>query len=277
MTTSAPAEVRQPPRPPDLGELVGRDDVAQAQRGGAEARADQGPHRGGRDQCEDVAHALQARARADQAAQDQGGDDHLERVADRLAEHRAHRRGVVADQEVADDDAGPQPRPVEHERGDPDPDRRPQRRDRAVQVRQPQPDLRGGVVQRREEADRDGQQHEPPRARRAPGLEVRIEPVLTGGDRAGDHGGRCEAIISDSVHRHRIWRPPAQIRRPTALDVLAVLQDLVAVGGDLVATGAAVDRVARPIARGDGVVAPVGGDLVLAARRPRSCRCRCRR
>ena len=179
---------------------------------GAEARADQGPHRGGRHQCEHVAHPFQARAHADQAAQEQGGDDHLERVADRLAEHRAHRRGVVADQEVPDHDAGPQPRPVEHERRDPDPDGRPQRRHRAVQVGQPQPDLRGAVVQRREEADRDAQQHEPPRARRAPRREVGIEPVLTGGDRAGDHGGRYEAIISHSGHRDRIWRrsPPGR-------------------------------------------------------------------
>ena len=37
-----------------------------------------------------------ARAAADQAAQEHGGDDHLERVADGLAEHRAQRRREVA-------------------------------------------------------------------------------------------------------------------------------------------------------------------------------------
>ena len=154
-------EVRQPPRPPDLRELVLGDDVPQAQRRGAEARADERPHRGGRHEREDVAHPFQAGPTADQAAQEHGRDDHLERVADRLAEHRSQRRGEVRDQEVADDDAGPQPRPVEHEGGDPDPDRRPQRRHRAVQVRQPQADLRGCVVHRRQEADRDPQEHEP--------------------------------------------------------------------------------------------------------------------
>ena len=70
--------------------------------------------------------------------------------------------------------------PEEHQRGDADADRRPQRRHRAVQIGQAQADLRGAVVQRRQEGDRSAQEHEPSRARGTPGRELRIHPGVTG-------------------------------------------------------------------------------------------------
>ena len=189
VTTSAPGEVREPPRPPHLGVLVRGDDVPEAQRRGSEAGADQRPHRGRRDQREHVAHALEARPAADQAAQEDRRDDHLERVAQGLAGHRAQRRREVRDQQIADDDAGPQPRPVEHQRRDPHAHRRPQGGHRAVQVGETQPDLCGDVVHARQETDRDAPEQQPSTACGAPGREARVDPDVTVADRAGGHGG----------------------------------------------------------------------------------------
>ena len=45
-------EVRQPPRPPHLADLVGADDVAEPQRRRPEARADRGADRARRDDNE---------------------------------------------------------------------------------------------------------------------------------------------------------------------------------------------------------------------------------
>jgi hypothetical protein len=60
----------------------------------------------------------------------------------------------VRDCEVADDDAGPQPRAEKRQRRDADADRRPERRDGAVQIGQLEPDLAGRVVRGRQDQDR---------------------------------------------------------------------------------------------------------------------------
>ena len=63
------------------------------------------------DEREDVSDAVQAGPPAGQEQEQHGPDDDLERVPDRLAEDRPPRRREVGDEQVADDDPGPEPEP----------------------------------------------------------------------------------------------------------------------------------------------------------------------
>ena len=154
-TTSTPAVSPSVQVRKTRAELVGRDHAAEAQRrrpeGGADDRRDE---RAG-DEGEHVGHAIELSAPAGQPAQQQGGDDDRHRVSDGLGEHRAEWRREVAEKEVADHDARHQPRAVEEEDGETQAGRRPQRRDRAVEIRELQPELSREVVGERDEPDRD--------------------------------------------------------------------------------------------------------------------------
>ena len=151
VTTSAPArsdnhQVRQMcPKP-----TAGRSPAIQiasvpsvAPTAGADGRA--------RDQDEHVPDP-QAGCPRPQADEQQGRDDDRDHGAERLTERDSERRGVVAGQEIADHDRGPQSRAEQHERSDADSDCGPERRDGAVggragvRVGEVEPDASSGVV-----------------------------------------------------------------------------------------------------------------------------------
>ena len=111
----------------------------------------------------------------------------LERVAQRLSQHRPERRGEVADEQVADHDARPQARPPQHERGDAHADRRPQRGHRPVQVGQAQADLGGRVVRRGQDQDRQRIAHRSTGERCAPCGDALYDRA-TEDRECGDHG-----------------------------------------------------------------------------------------
>ena len=101
--------------------------------------------------------------------EEHGPDDDLERVPDRLAENRPPRRRKVRDEQVADHDPGPEAEPPDHERGDPDADRRPQRRDASVKVGETKTGARGSVVKPGYDGDPDHIPGEAPGVRLPPG------------------------------------------------------------------------------------------------------------
>jgi len=81
------------------------------------------------------------------------------------------RRGGV-DGEVAHHDGGPEAWATDHERGDPDADRRPQRRHGAVDVAEAKAETSGAVVEPGDQAHLDRVPGEAPRFRLAPSLQT---------------------------------------------------------------------------------------------------------
>ena len=154
-------------------ELVSRDHVAQAQR----QRPERGTHhrrdqRAG-DEGEYVGDPLQPATSTREAAQQQRGNHECDGVPERLGQHRPQWRRVVAEEQIADHDRGPQADAVEEQHGEAEAGRRPQRRHRAVEVGQLETDPPGDVVQERHERDRE---HIEPRPRAIPVAEG-IDPL----------------------------------------------------------------------------------------------------
>ena len=151
-----PGGVAEGPGPEDAPELVGGDHVAEAQRERPERRADQRRHQRAGHEGDHVRDPLEPAPAIGQPPQEQRPDDHGERVPDRLREDRAERRRVVAEEEVADDDRGPQPDSVEEQDCQAESRRWPQRGDRAVEVGKLEPDAAGQVVRERDDGERRG-------------------------------------------------------------------------------------------------------------------------
>ena len=136
-----PGEVAEPPRAPDHVDLARVDHVARELRDRADRRAH--GHAGG-ERDEDPHHAADAaqrRSPAGQAAQERRGDQDLRHVAGRLQQRGPDRqRAVVVGEQVADEDAGPQPVAAEVDRGDADAGGQPhdrRHRDRRPRARTP--------------------------------------------------------------------------------------------------------------------------------------------
>ena len=91
---------------------------------------------------------VERRARPDEAMQQPGGDDALEDVADRLRERGADReRAVVVDEQVADQDARPEPEPTQVEKRDSGAGRKPDDRGHRPREADPVADVRCAPVQ----------------------------------------------------------------------------------------------------------------------------------
>ena len=143
-----------------LPELVGRDHVAEAQRQrperGAHHRRDQ---RGG-DERQHVGDPLQPASATRETAHQQCGGHQRDGVPERLGQHRPERRRVVAEEQVANHDRGPQADAVEDEHSETEAGRRPQRRHGAVEVGQLETDAPGEVVPERHDGEREHIDHE---------------------------------------------------------------------------------------------------------------------
>ena len=184
--------VAERPGAEDLPELVGGDHVAEAQRQRPERGADQRRDQRAGDEGDHVGDALEPGAAAGEAAQQQRGDHERDGVADRLRQHRPERRRVVAEEQVADHDRGPQADAVEEQHRQAEPGGRPQRRHRAIEIRQLEADPPGAVVQ-------GGDQHERPDvARHGASLNRPSEPEHEGPARAGrsrDYDWDAEELV----------------------------------------------------------------------------------
>ena len=78
------AHVAEPPGSPDGADLAGVDLVADEQAGDADRRAHHRAHPTGEDrEADDVADPIERRPEVDEALQQVGADDRLERVAER--------------------------------------------------------------------------------------------------------------------------------------------------------------------------------------------------
>src|SRR3954471_19255117 len=153
-TTShnSPASITPPSRRASgpIAPLTTEAKMAQATSARTSATRAKGGAGGGRER---VGTGSQVAAPAGQPAQGDRGQDERQRVPHRLREHGGEGRREVPEQQVADDDARPQPDPAEEQHGQTQPRRRPERRDRAVEVSELQADLAGQVVRGGETSD----------------------------------------------------------------------------------------------------------------------------
>ena len=101
-----------------------------------------------------VGDAVEPEAAVGEPAQEQRGHHDRHGVPDRLAEHGSQRRVEVRQQEVADDDAGDDPRAEQHEQGEAHARGRPERRHGAVEIGELQPDAPGEVIGARDQCYR---------------------------------------------------------------------------------------------------------------------------
>ena len=141
-------DVAEEPRSPDMRCGVEGDHVSDP--GGR--HPDRGADGHSRGQCAEpsrqAVEGVERRARPDKAMQQPGGDDALEDVADRLRERGADReRAVVVDEQVADQDAGPEPEPTQVEKRDPGAGRKPDDRGHRPREADPVADVRCAPVQ----------------------------------------------------------------------------------------------------------------------------------
>ena len=137
-----------------LPELVSRDHVAQPQRQRPERGTDHRRDQRAGDEGEHVGDPIQPATPTREAAQEQRGDHDRDGVPERLGEHRPQRCRVVAEEQIADHDRGPQADAVEEQHGEAEAGRRPQGGHRAVEVGQLEADATGAVVRERHERER---------------------------------------------------------------------------------------------------------------------------
>ena len=213
-------EVGQPPGPKHAAELRGRDHVAEPERDDPERGADQRADDRADDECQDVPDTFEVTPPSGQAKEQQRCDDDLERVPDRLAEDRPPRRREVGHEQVACDDPGPEARSPDHECGDANADRRPQRRHASVQVGEMKTSSRRSVVEPGDHADLDRIPSEAPRPRPPPRLQTLEQRSTLFCDRACDR--RAQPAVNDrpvGLARKGAGRPPSEgrgVARPVA-------------------------------------------------------------
>ena len=202
-----PREIAEPPGPKDAAELPGLDHITQPQRHDAEHRADQRPYRGTEHEREHIPDPLEPDPSSSQPTEQNRRNNDLERVPERLTQHRPPRRREVGHQQVADDDSRPDARPQNHERSHPHPHRRPQRRHAPVQVRQVKTGARSHVVQPGDDAHLDAVPREPSDARLPPRLQTLQRRTIV---RNRSNDGRAQHTSSprtvppeDKPHRAR--------------------------------------------------------------------------
>ena len=169
---------------------------------------------------EHVGDPIQPAAPAREAAQEQRGDHERDGVPERLREHRPERRRVVAEQQIADHDRGPQADAVEEQHGEAETGRRPQRRHRAVEVGQLEADATGAVVRERHERDRarvDDRSLMAPEERRVEAPTDRVGAGRFSADAARAHG--VGASLIRGVGPGRTAKARGQLRPNTARGV----------------------------------------------------------
>ena len=162
-------------------------------------------------QGEHVGDPIQPAAPAREAAQEQRGDHERDGVPERLGEHRPERRRVVAEEQIADHDRGPQADAVEEQHGEAETGRRPQRRHRAVEVGQLEADATGAVVRERHDRDRDHIEHRPRVLSAAQGIDLLPHRVAA---RAESAEGRCAHGLNAESPTSRTTETPARFRGP---------------------------------------------------------------
>ena len=249
------------------------------QRHDAEHRADQRPDRGTDDEREHIPDALEPDPPSGQPTEQNRRDDDLERVPERLAQHRPPRRREVGHQQVADHDRRPDARPEDHERSHPDAHRRPQRRDAPVQVRQVKTGARGSVVQPGDDADLDAVPREPSE----PGS--RQDRRRSNGERSFGTGATMVGLNTPpprgpSRPRISLTAPDAKTRKPgpdvrhsrasirsLARVLVHLLQQVRRLAGSLV--GVCSDVVVRYVALLRGI--NVGGKTLIKMAELRAC------